>query len=90
MWRAQAACVGQSAKFFYEVPRRGNNQAHVLDALTAEARAVCEACPVKDECLAEAMQCAADDHAVWGGTHHLDRRRMRGLDGRGRRRRSVA
>jgi len=42
----------------------------------AAARSVCGSCPVRGECLADAL--ARDEQwGVWGGTSEQDRRRMR-------------
>lgn len=40
------------------------------------AKRVCAACPVRDECLAFAMD-NNELHGVWGGLSELDRRKMR-------------
>lgn len=39
---------------------------------------VCQACPVRQACLDYALsQPPSNDHGVWGGTTHLQRRRLR-------------
>ena len=65
-WQAQAACRGRgTAAFVLDVG--GNSRT---------AKALCESCPVCDDCLAFAL---ADDQleGVWGGTTGKERRRMR-------------
>ena len=73
-WRLQANCVGVEPELFF--PERGRS--------TAEAKAVCAGCVVRDECL----EWALDTHerfGIWGGTSERERRVLRR-----RRRTSVA
>ena len=57
-WMAQAACIGKTADLFY--PERH-------DAVEVKyAVAICQACPVRQECLAHAIA-TGEDHGVWGG-----------------------
>jgi WhiB family redox-sensing transcriptional regulator len=70
-WRQQAACKGATAVFF---PERGQP----LD----EVRAICARCPVRQECLGEAMALRTLPGqerlmGVWGGTSERERRRDR-------------
>jgi WhiB family redox-sensing transcriptional regulator len=66
-WRDQAVCVhyADRVEFF---PARGES--------TREAKAVCEQCPVREECLEYALQW---DHlcGVWGGMSERERRQIR-------------
>lgn len=39
-----------------------------------EARAICGRCPVRDDCLAEAMK--VDEDGIWGGLNRDQRRRL--------------
>ena len=64
-WRNRAACRGATESFFsYD------------EEDVARARAVCEGCPVRHECLQMAL---ADRrlHGVWGGTTEAERQRIR-------------
>lgn len=65
-WHADALCIEYPQVDFF--PRRGES--------TAEARAICGRCLVRDECLAAALR-QGDKHGVWGGTSGVDRRRLR-------------
>lgn len=77
-WRGRGACVGITNPdvFFPAAPE-------FLDP----ARRLCRGCPVKGECLAEALSRAEVD-GVWGGTTSAERRSMRAVwrehAGRGR------
>ena len=65
-WREHAACLGADTDLWY--PERGER--------TAEAKAVCAACPVRAECLAFALD-NGEKFGVWGGKSERQRRRMR-------------
>lgn len=68
MWRESAACAGtDNARFF----PAGDEDPHV-----AEAKAVCAACPVRDECLQYALS-TNQTEGVWGGMTGSERRRLR-------------
>ena len=58
-WHEQAACRGMGAAMFF--PGLGGNRQ------VAEARAVCESCPVRAECLDEALADPNLDHGIRAG-----------------------
>ncbi len=63
-WHNRAACKGGTDLFFsYDEEK------------VARARAICEGCPVRQECLLTAL---ADRklYGVWGGTTEAERRRF--------------
>lgn len=63
-WEEQAACRGTDPNLFF--PERGE---------TAQAaKEVCEACPVRQACLAAHLH---EPEGVWGGTTPQQRRRIR-------------
>ena len=66
-WRRQALCAGH--------PERG---AWFSDDPETErrAKAVCRACPVRDECLRFALG-TGQREGVWGGRTPSERRRLR-------------
>lgn len=66
-WRDRAACRGMGPSLFF--PEAGGS--------TREAIAVCEACPVKEDCLREATGPQPERFGVWGGTSEATRRKMR-------------
>ena len=72
-WRADAACRGMDtvAVFF---PTRAQS--------VAPALAVCNRCPVKDECHTEAM-INPDTYGIWGATSHRQRRATRSANNPG-------
>lgn len=65
-WHAQAACKGKGDLMF---PPEGKRR-------HTEARRICASCPVRDQCLAEAL----DDPTlvgIWGGLTPRERGRLR-------------
>lgn len=65
-WMDQAACSGADPDLFF--PERGDP--------TAEAKAVCRACPVRQQCLDHALA-NREKFGVWGGMSERERRRLR-------------
>lgn len=70
-WREFAACLGVDPEVFFPAAESGP----VFDREVAEAKAVCAVCPVRDECLAEALVTPVE--GVWGGTTEQERRALR-------------
>ena len=65
-WQDYANCRGADADLFF--PERG--------ASTRKAKAICNACDVKEECL----DCAivqGEKFGIWGGMSERERRRVR-------------
>lgn len=66
-WEERAACIGSTANFF---PSNLNDGRQALEE--------CDSCPVKGDCLRDALtRKSHDDHGVRGGTMARDRDRMR-------------
>lgn len=55
-WFSQAACRGLSSDIFYVETGKP----------TDEAQAICERCPVQEQCLDYALE-HNEQHGVWGG-----------------------
>lgn len=67
-WHAHAACAGADPALFF--PERQDP--------TGPARALCDACPVADPCLAEALRYSEREcPGIWGGTSARERRQLR-------------
>ncbi len=64
-WRRRAACRGLASGIFYPAS----------DEEATEAKAVCDGCPVREECLAYALA-AREKHGVWGGLTERERARL--------------
>lgn len=65
-WRAAGNCVGVDPDLFF--PKRGES--------TREAKAVCQGCTVRDECLEHALA-RPERYGIWGGASERERRRLR-------------
>jgi WhiB family redox-sensing transcriptional regulator len=69
-WRLKALCAEVAPELFF--PRGDGFGA--MDVV--EAKKVCRQCPVRDECLKDALESGAD-HGVWGGHSQLELRAIR-------------
>ena len=65
-WREDAACRGADVEIFFPP----------TDEAADQAKAICAACPVREECLEYALLTRQDD-GVWGGLTETERRRLR-------------
>ncbi|MCQ3807580.1 MAG: WhiB family transcriptional regulator [Acidimicrobiaceae bacterium] len=65
-WQNYANCLGVDPDLFF--PERG--------ASTREAKEVCRACVVQDECLEYALG-NGEKFGIWGGKSERERRRVR-------------
>jgi len=63
-WRKQAACRGADPTLF--MPSRGDD--------VRPAKAICAVCPVKDDCLEQAL--TGHESGIWGGTSQVERKRL--------------
>jgi WhiB family redox-sensing transcriptional regulator len=70
-WRMRAVCRTEDPELFHPVSSSG----HVYAAQVERAKAVCRRCPVRAECLSEAL--ASPQDGVWGGTTEAERRQIR-------------
>lgn len=65
-WQQRALCAQTDPEAFF--PEKGGS--------TREAKAVCQACEVREECLEYAL--ANDERfGIWGGLSERERRRLR-------------
>lgn len=65
-WMDQAECKGMDPDIFH--PDRGESKAAAI--------AICNTCPVKEQCLEHAV--VNHEDGVWGGTGYRERQRIRG------------
>jgi WhiB family transcriptional regulator, redox-sensing transcriptional regulator len=70
-WRANAACVGLDPERFFPLGTTGR----ALDQI-ARAKAICQRCEVRAQCLHWALE-TNQDAGVWGGTSEEERRALR-------------
>lgn len=72
-WRVHGLCRGDNAVHFFAPPHFERKPEK--DAREGQARALCRACPVRDECLDYSFA-VNETHGIWGGLNELERRRM--------------
>lgn len=65
-WQDAAGCRGADQDLFF--PERG--------ASTRKAKAICAACPVREECLEFAIR-HGERFGIWGGLSERERRKIR-------------
>lgn len=74
-WAKQAACVGWNPELWY--PKFAGNREEKV------AKAVCNRrCPVREQCLADALEQGRNAWGIWGGMNEDERRALRGAKGR--------
>ena len=71
-WQSQAACRGADANLFF--PPHHQEKKDERDVRESQAKAVCGRCPVREACLAFALE-TREPHGIWGGLNELERRR---------------
>lgn len=69
-WKRQAACLGHEPRLFVDNPK---------SSIPVEAMRICVGCPVRTECLDDALEHndPSIDLGVWGGTTVRGRQRLR-------------
>lgn len=72
-WYAEALCKGHTNLFYSEEAGRPSKER------LAVPLAVCGGCPVKKDCLADALQ-RREPYGIWGGVTSAERARMLGVD----------
>ena len=70
-WRHRAVCRDEDPELFFPVGNTGAARGQI-----AEAKAVCDRCPVTSECLAWALE-TNQDAGVWGGMSEDERRTLK-------------
>ena len=76
-WTTKAACRGQDPEIFFpEIYYRDDRPRWTV--LVEQAREICARCPVRIDCLDDAMR-RKERHGIWGGLlpherEHLNRR----------------
>jgi WhiB family transcriptional regulator, redox-sensing transcriptional regulator len=71
-WQLEGLCRGtNSAIFFHPENERG----YARSAREAKAKAICQACPVLQQCREHALK-AQEPYGVWGGMGEDERRQI--------------
>jgi len=69
-WMLQARCLDADPEAFF--PEKGGS--------TREAKRICAACPVREECLEYALE-NDERFGIWGGLSERERRRAKRVSG---------
>lgn len=76
-WRDRSSCLDEDPELFFPLSENGGASASKLLALqVAAAKAVCDGCPVREQCFAWAME-TGQDYGIWGGVTEKERRQLR-------------
>ncbi|MFL5767993.1 MAG: WhiB family transcriptional regulator [Actinomycetota bacterium] len=70
-WQFRAECRGEDSSLFF-APNYFERREEKL-AREARAKAFCDRCPVRTDCLEYALD-SREGHGVWGGLNELERR----------------
>ena len=82
-WRHKAVCRDEDPELFFPVGNSGPALAQIADA-----KLVCNRCPVTTECLSWALD-SGQDAGVWGGMSEDERRALKRRNARTKARTSV-
>jgi WhiB family redox-sensing transcriptional regulator len=74
-WRMRGACRGRDAAQFFSPEGERDVAARLR---VARAKSVCQQCPVRPECAAQALS-SREAHGVWGGFTSRERKRLLAL-----------
>ena len=70
-WRAEAACLGTDLRLWFPLPS-------AYGVAYERARAICDGCPVRTDCLAVALAGPPEgDVGIWAGTSPDERAALR-------------
>lgn len=70
-WQQDAACHGAEPSLFFGPQHEPRD---VKTTREATAKAICRTCPVREACLAFALD-TNEQYGVWGGLNEAERRR---------------
>ena len=71
-WQTTAACRGMDSTMFYH-PFNERNEAR--EARIAQAKAICQQCPVRTACADHALR-VREPYGIWGGLSEDERARI--------------
>ncbi|HIW96209.1 MAG TPA: WhiB family transcriptional regulator [Candidatus Corynebacterium gallistercoris] len=77
-WRHKAICRDEDPELFFPVGNSGPALSQI-----AQAKLVCNRCPVARQCLSWAIE-SGQDAGVWGGMAEDERRALKRRNNRGR------
>jgi WhiB family redox-sensing transcriptional regulator len=72
-WQVHAACRGLNADLFFNPDYERGRSKRMREA---GAKAVCQSCPVRAQCLSWAVA-VGEPYGIWGGTTPAEREELR-------------
>ena len=72
-WQVRAACRGPQAIVFFPPAYVERKDERV--AREREAKAICDSCVVKEDCLGYALR-IEEPHGIWGGLNESERKHL--------------
>ncbi len=76
LWQGRAACRGPNTFVFF--PPSHFERKDDREARETRAKAICNACHVRRECLDYALR-IREPHGIWGGLNEAERRAILGI-----------
>lgn len=73
IWQSKAACRGPHTAVFF--PPAHFERKDDKEAREAQAKAICNTCPVRRPCLEYALR-IREPHGIWGGLNEVERRQL--------------
>lgn len=70
-WTELSACRGSERALFFAPDASERKEQRLVRELSAKR--ICQACAVRDECLASALD-QRESHGIWGGLNEIERR----------------
>jgi WhiB family redox-sensing transcriptional regulator len=80
LFNEQALCASTDPDLWFPEPRYRNDTAHYRTEESMQARAICNACPAKPECLEYSLRYSGL-HGIWAGLDPTQRNKLQ--DSRG-------
>ncbi len=74
-WTELSACRGSERALFFPPDVSERKEQRLKRELAAKR--ICQSCPVRDDCLASALE-RNESHGIWGGLNELERRSLAG------------
>ena len=71
-WQLSGLCRGMNSSVFFHKP---NERGAARDAREAEAKAICQRCPVMQKCRSHALE-VHETFGIWGGLGESELRAM--------------
>lgn len=72
-WQFEARCRGSDANLFFTPTHLEDKEERT--AREGQAKAICSACTVRNQCLEFALA-TRESHGIWGGLNELERRHL--------------